>query len=60
MVIAILAATLAGAANAGVAWLHGSLERTLENDKSADLLELEGSRSEANRILEVIKVGDPR
>jgi hypothetical protein len=48
LTIAILAAAVAGLANAA-----------LELQKSKDSLALEEHRSEADRILEVIKVGDP-
>jgi hypothetical protein len=70
LAIAILAAAVAGVANAGVAWLNGYLQRSveaqraeqqskLEQQKSTDTLALDERRSEATRILEVIKIGDP-
>lgn len=70
LTIAVLAAALAGGANAGVAWLSGVSQRDLERDRAestarveerraTDTLRLERLRAEATRILEVIKVGDP-
>ena len=69
LTIAILAAAVAGVANAAVGWQTSYLQRNLERDraervseleeqKSKAALILEQRRSEAERILETIKVGD--
>ena len=48
LVIAIMAATLAGFSNAVIAVVNGRLQRQLED-----------SRAEQTRVLEMIKTGDP-
>lgn len=48
LIVAIMAATLAGLGNAGVTVVNGILQRQLEDQKS-----------EQTRILEMIKTGDP-
>jgi hypothetical protein len=59
IVLAVLAAAIAGLGNAGVAWLNGYDQRRIENDRAGTTRTLEESRSEAARILEVIKTNDP-
>jgi hypothetical protein len=58
-VVAILAAAVAGLGNAFVAMINGGLQRQIEQTKAADSLRMEESRSEAGRILEMIKTGEP-
>ena len=58
--LALLAATVAAIGNAGVAYLNGQLQRELEERRAAAQFELERTRAEAGRILEVIKTGDPQ
>jgi hypothetical protein len=59
LVVAILAAAVAGLSNALVAMINGRLQRELEQSKAAESLRIEESRSEAGRILEMIKTGEP-
>jgi hypothetical protein len=59
LVVAILAAAIAGLSNALVAMINGRLQRQIEQSKAAESLRIEESRSEAGRILEMIKTGEP-
>jgi hypothetical protein len=70
LVLAVLAAALAAAGNAAVAYLNGSAQRALEQTRGDQQLEIERSKAtaqerleetkaEANRVLEVIKTDDP-
>jgi hypothetical protein len=59
LVVAILAAAVAGLSNAFVAMINGRLQRQIEQSKAAESLRIEESRSEAGRILEMIKTGEP-
>ena len=57
--VAILAAAVAGFSSAAVAVINGHLQREIEKNKSIESLRIEESRSEAVRILEMIKTGEP-
>jgi len=57
--LAILAAAVAGLGNAIVAIINGRLQRQIEQSKATESLRIEESRSEAGRILEMIKTGEP-
>ena len=59
LVVAILAAAVAGFSSAGVAIINGHLQREMEKNKSIESFRIEESRSEADRILEMIKTGEP-
>jgi len=59
LVVAILAAAVAGLGSAVVAMINGRLQRDIEQSKAAESLRIEESRSEAVRILEMIKTGEP-
>lgn len=70
LVIAVFAAAAGAFGNAGVAWLNGSEQRKLEDQRAKATrdtdaerakanLALEEARSEATRIFESIKIGDP-
>src|SRR5262245_22115301 len=54
LVVAILAAAVAGLSNALVATINGGLQRQIEESKAAESVRIEESRSEAGRILEMI------
>ena len=58
LTIAIIAAAVAAAGNAGVAWLNGSLQRDLESNKRDAEIRLERSKAESDRILEMIRTDD--
>src|SRR6266436_2486482 len=57
--LAILAAFVAGLFSAVVALINGWQQRQIEQSKAAESLRIEDSRSEAGRILEIIKTGEP-
>jgi hypothetical protein len=59
LTVAIFAAAAAAAGNAVVAVVNGSSQRALEDKKSSAEFELERSKAESTRILEMIKTGDP-
>ena len=59
LVVAVLAAAVAGMANAIITTMNGSLQRDLEREKASASQRLEEVQSESSRILEVIKTGDP-
>jgi len=59
LVVAILAAALAGISNAIVAVINGKEQRQIEKDRADESLRVEENRSEATRILEMIKTGEP-
>ena len=58
LTVAIFAAALAGASNALVAVVNGSLQRDLEKARREAEIGLEKTKSESNRMLEMIKTGD--
>jgi hypothetical protein len=58
IVLAIIGATLAGIANAGVALLNNTYQLQLEERKSTSTIQLETLKSEASRIFEMIKTGN--
>jgi hypothetical protein len=58
LVVAILAAAIAGVGNAGVTALNGSLQRDLDSRKRDAERALEENKAESTRILEMIKTGD--
>ncbi len=58
LVLAILAAAVGLIGNVGVTWLNSSEQRKLEQERALFNDKLESSKSEAARILEVIKT-DP-
>ena len=58
LVVAIMAATLAGIGNASVALVNGYFQRNLESDKANQARNLELMKTEQARILEMIKTGD--
>lgn len=58
VVLAVLAAALAGIGNATVTWLNGIEQRNLEAEKAAQARMMEETKAEAARILEVVKTGD--
>jgi hypothetical protein len=70
LVLAVIGAALATASSAGIAWLNGWQQRQVEVERNDAQLKLEGlkfesqktleeGKTEAARILEVIKTGDP-
>jgi hypothetical protein len=70
LVIAILAAAVAALGNAGVTWVSSHEQRALERDRAANAekasvsqsqsaLQLEKTKAEASRILEVVKTNNP-
>jgi hypothetical protein len=59
LVLAVLAAALAGAFNAGVAWMTGRDQLALERTKESQDQKIEELKAESTRILESIKTGDP-
>jgi hypothetical protein len=58
VVLAVLAAALAGLGNAAVTRLNGLEQRKLEAEKAVQARIMEETKAEATRILEVIKTGD--
>lgn len=58
LTIAIVAAALAGFSNAAVTFVNGVQQNSLQNDKQKDDFQLERSKAETARILEMIKTGD--
>ena len=58
LTVAILVAALAGASNAIVTVVNGSLQRELEATRRAAEITLEKTKAESTRILEMIKTGD--
>lgn len=58
LVVAILAAAIAGVGNAGVAALNGWLQRNLDSGKQSAERTLEENKAESTRILEMIKTGN--
>jgi hypothetical protein len=59
LTVAVSVAALAWVGNVAATWWNGRLQRALEREKAAQQLELEETKAEAERILEVIKTGDP-
>jgi hypothetical protein len=58
VVLAVLAAALAGLGNAAVTWLNGVEQRNLEAERAEQARAMEETKAEAARILEVIRTGD--
>jgi hypothetical protein len=58
VILAVLAAGLAGIGNATVTWLNAFEQRKLEADKAIQAKIMEETKAEAARIFEVIKTGD--
>lgn len=58
LTIAIVAAALAGFSNAAVTFVNGYGQNSLQDDKQKDDFQLERSKAETARILEMIKTGD--
>jgi hypothetical protein len=58
IVLAVLAAALAGLGNAAATWLNGIEQRKLETERAEQAKIMEETKAEAARILEVIKTGD--
>lgn len=58
LTIAIVAAALAGFSNAAVTFVNGVQQNNLQNDKQKDDFQLERSKAETARILEMIKTGN--
>jgi len=58
VVLAVLAAALAGLGNAAATWLNGIEQRNLESARSEQAKLMEETKAEAARILEIIKTGD--
>jgi hypothetical protein len=58
LIVAIFAAAVAAAGNSIVTGINGNLQRDLETKKYDSELQLERSKSESNRILEMIKTGN--
>ncbi|SRR6266567_2135213 len=58
VVLAVLAAALAGLGNAGVTWQSGLVQRKLEAEKAVQAKIMEETKAEAARIFEVIRTGD--
>lgn len=59
LVIAVLAAAAAAAGNAGIALINSFEQLRLERERAETTFKLERSKSEAARVLEVVKVNDP-
>lgn len=59
LTVAVSVAALAWVGNVVATWWNGRLQRVLEQEKATRQRELEGAKAEAERILEVIKTGDP-
>jgi hypothetical protein len=59
LVLAVMAAALAAAGNAGVAVINGILQRPIEEERASSQNALEEAKGESARILEVIKTNDP-
>jgi hypothetical protein len=58
LVVAIIAAALAGVANVIVTAINGKLQRDNENARAEGQRRIEAQKAEAARILEMIKTGD--
>ena len=58
LTVAVLAAAIAAAGNAVVAFVNGRQQRALELEKNRAEISLERTKAESNRILEMIKTGD--
>jgi hypothetical protein len=58
VVLAVLAAALAGLSNAAATWLNGVEQRNLEAERAEQAKTMEETKAEAARIFEVIKTGD--
>jgi hypothetical protein len=58
LVLAIIAAALAGVSNAYVAFLNGAAQRSLETSRAEATERIELGKAEAARILELVKTGD--
>jgi hypothetical protein len=58
LVVAILAAAVAGISNAAVTMVNGRVQDQIEREKAEKTRTLEEAKAEATRILEMIKTGD--
>jgi hypothetical protein len=58
VVLAVLAAALAGLSNAAATWLNGVEQRNLEAERAEQAKTMEETKAEAACIFEVIKTGD--
>ena len=59
VVLAVLAAALAGLGNAAATWLNGIEQRKLEAERAAQARMIEETKAEAARIFEIIKPVTP-
>src|SRR5262245_32470560 len=59
LIVAILAAAVAAAGNAVVTYVNGRLQRDMDARRHDAEIQLEKNKSESDRILEMIKTGDP-
>jgi hypothetical protein len=59
LTVAVAVAALALVGNVVATWWNGRLQRVLEEEKASQTLRLEESKAESERILEMIKTGDP-
>jgi hypothetical protein len=59
LTVAIAVAALAWVGNVIATWWNGRLQDVLEKEKARQTLQLEESKAESERILEMIKTGDP-
>lgn len=59
LVVAILAAAVAGMSNAAVTMVNGLVQDKIEREKAEKTRNLEEAKAEATRILEMIKTGNP-
>jgi hypothetical protein len=59
VVLALLAAAIAGLGNAAAIWLNGMEQRKLETTKTEQTRSIEETKAEAARILEVIRTDNP-
>ena len=57
--MAVSVAALAWVGNVVSTWWSGRLQRALEQEKAVQQLDLEKTKAESERILEMIKTGDP-
>jgi hypothetical protein len=58
LTVAVFAAAVAGAGNAVVAMVNGSMQRNLETSRRVAEMDLERTKAESTRILEMLKTGD--
>lgn len=58
VVLAVLAAALAGLSNAAVSWQNGLQQLKLEAEKAVQAKSMEETKAETARIFEIIRTGD--